>query len=232
MTSANTNPWYVGYQRNPRGFRAFQYCSTPTEQTHGDKYVYVVGPFYTERGAKWAEHYGLDNPHFRTVEDAERYADAADTDAPPINKCGYAETIEDIHADLIDIHVDMNNMEERIGEVETSTADAADADCNVAGRLEGIERDLERLSNNHAAAEHAATHNRVRLDNHLNCLNNDIDRIIKTEERLDNQGILLDTSAGRLDRSMIREVAQNNRIIELERDVNALTRMLSKAMQK
>lgn len=204
MTSANTNPWYVGYQRNPRGFRAFQYCSTPTEQTHGDKYVYVVGPFYTERGAKWAEHYGLDNPHFRTVEDAERYADAADTDAPPINKCGYAETIEDIHADLIEVHVDMNSME----------------------------RDLERLSNNLAAAEHRATHNRVRLDNHLNCLNNDIDRIIKTEERLDNQGILLDTSAGRLDRSMIREVAQNNRIIELERDVNALTRMLSKAMQK
>lgn len=44
----------------------------PTSTSHGERYVFVVGPFRTARAARWAEKYGHLNPHFRHVDDAER----------------------------------------------------------------------------------------------------------------------------------------------------------------
>lgn len=67
--------WYVGHlQGNNRGFEAFRSEVKPTAQTHGDLYTGVIGPFKTKRAVKWAEKYGYINPHFHSVEDAERLA--------------------------------------------------------------------------------------------------------------------------------------------------------------
>ena len=77
------NKWYVGYYRggnaktvltNDRVHRliAFQCGVTPTYESHGILYAAVIGPFDTKRAAKWAEKYGLNNPHFTCVADAER----------------------------------------------------------------------------------------------------------------------------------------------------------------
>jgi hypothetical protein len=35
-------------------------------------FKYAIGPFVTKRAALWAEKYGLNNPHFQHVRDAER----------------------------------------------------------------------------------------------------------------------------------------------------------------
>ena len=35
-------------------------------------YQAVIGPFRTKRAALWSEKYGFNNPHFQTVNDAER----------------------------------------------------------------------------------------------------------------------------------------------------------------
>lgn len=66
------NRWYVGHTRT--GLIAFKCPTTPTVNSHGDKFIAVVGPFKTKRAAKWAERYGKGNPHFRHVDDAERLA--------------------------------------------------------------------------------------------------------------------------------------------------------------
>lgn len=65
--------WYIGRKAGHVN-EAFRSAATPTEETHGDRYAVVIGPFRTERGARWAERYGQNNPHFRTVADAEAYA--------------------------------------------------------------------------------------------------------------------------------------------------------------
>jgi hypothetical protein len=64
--------WYVGHTGGR--FVAFRSAIVPTEQTHGARYVAVIGPFRTARGARWAAQYGENNPHFQTVADAERFA--------------------------------------------------------------------------------------------------------------------------------------------------------------
>lgn len=64
--------WYVGHVAN--GLEAFHSDCTPTESSHGNQYRAVIGPFRTKRGAKWTERYGYMNPHFVTVDDAERLA--------------------------------------------------------------------------------------------------------------------------------------------------------------
>lgn len=66
--------WYVGQEMITSNLRAFRAPSTPTYETHGHLYWAVLGPFRTKRAALWAERYGLNNPHFQHVEDAERLA--------------------------------------------------------------------------------------------------------------------------------------------------------------
>lgn len=66
--------WYVGKLANaPTKLEAFQSQFVPTDFTHPE-YSYVVGPFKTSRGAHWAEQYGYGNPHFTSVDAAERLA--------------------------------------------------------------------------------------------------------------------------------------------------------------
>ena len=64
--------WYVG--RTGGELVAFKCSTIPTSTSHGDEYTYVIGPFKTKRGAVWAQQFGLDNPHFRNVQDAEQLA--------------------------------------------------------------------------------------------------------------------------------------------------------------
>jgi len=68
--------WYVGRVKGATGwgYEAFQASETPVPVTHGDQYVFVIGPFDTKRGAKWAERYSFHNPHCQCVADAERLA--------------------------------------------------------------------------------------------------------------------------------------------------------------
>lgn len=62
---------YVGFGTNLLR-EIFRSSSEPTSQSHGDKYLAVMGPFRTIRGAKAEVHYGLNNPHICHVRDAER----------------------------------------------------------------------------------------------------------------------------------------------------------------
>ena len=64
--------WYIGM--TPGKFKSFQSDTTPTESTHGIRYLAAIGPFRTKRAALWAEQYGYNNPHFRHVNDAEHIA--------------------------------------------------------------------------------------------------------------------------------------------------------------
>lgn len=50
---------------------------TPTEETHGDRFGAVVGPFRTKRAAYFMAQNGYANPHCRTVAEAERLAERA-----------------------------------------------------------------------------------------------------------------------------------------------------------
>jgi hypothetical protein len=58
------------------GREVFRNPTTPTPESHGEKFAAVIGPFRTIRGAAWMAHptRGRDNPHCRTVADAERLA--------------------------------------------------------------------------------------------------------------------------------------------------------------
>jgi len=52
----------------------FRSSQTPTKESHGNKYVYVIGPFRTKAGAVAMAVYGKGNPHIQSVADAERIA--------------------------------------------------------------------------------------------------------------------------------------------------------------
>ncbi len=69
---------YVGGKGSFR--EVFKADDRPTQQSYGHLYTYSIGPFRTVRGAKAMVHYGGNNPHVLTVNDAERvgkqYADA------------------------------------------------------------------------------------------------------------------------------------------------------------
>ena len=67
-----TKRWWVGHKAG--ALVAFRCELEPTRETHGKQFPAVIGPFRTARAAKWAERYGLYNPHFRCVDDAERIA--------------------------------------------------------------------------------------------------------------------------------------------------------------
>lgn len=68
------NKWYVGIERETLNYVAFKSTLTPTEQSHGEIYAGVIGPFVTKRAAMFTEKYGQGNPHIQHVNDAERLA--------------------------------------------------------------------------------------------------------------------------------------------------------------
>lgn len=65
--------WYIGVNhQDGKAYEAFYSNTPPTHDYHGHIYHAVIGPFRTKRAALWAEKYGMGNPHFRHVNDAER----------------------------------------------------------------------------------------------------------------------------------------------------------------
>ena len=65
---------YVGLKSGHR--EVFKSKKPPTEASHGRKYGSVIGPFRTKRGAEVMARHGGNNPHIRSVSDAERLAKA------------------------------------------------------------------------------------------------------------------------------------------------------------
>lgn len=72
MTKRESTRLYVG-KTHDGVFVVFRYRSKPTEETHGDKFSHVIGPFRTRAGADYyAKYAGAHNPHLLSVNDAER----------------------------------------------------------------------------------------------------------------------------------------------------------------
>ena len=65
--------WYIGVDKAGL-YRAFRSAYRPSPAKHGRRYGYIIGPFRTERGARWAERFGMGNPYFTHVDAAERIA--------------------------------------------------------------------------------------------------------------------------------------------------------------
>jgi hypothetical protein len=69
--------YYVGLKFHTR--ELFKSELEPTEQSHGNLYNAVIGPFKTKRGAIFMRDHGQGNPHCRCVSEAEKlgkkYAD-------------------------------------------------------------------------------------------------------------------------------------------------------------
>jgi len=66
--------YYVGCSRWAGKRDIFLAAETPTEESHGSRYVCAIGPFRTKRGAQFMATYGRGNPHCQDVADAERLA--------------------------------------------------------------------------------------------------------------------------------------------------------------
>jgi hypothetical protein len=64
---------YVGCV-DGQGREIFRSETEPTLESHGDKYLAVIGPFRTMRGARFLVEHGRGNPHIQQVSDAERIA--------------------------------------------------------------------------------------------------------------------------------------------------------------
>jgi hypothetical protein len=64
---------YVGAEKLSGRRKVFYAKDEPTEATHGTLYSYVIGPFYTVRGAQFMRD-NANNPHCQCVSDAERLA--------------------------------------------------------------------------------------------------------------------------------------------------------------
>jgi len=66
--------YYIGVLKNHKR-EVFTARAEPTKDSHGHKYLYVIGPFSTKAGAEIMQKYGdPSNPHFQHVSDAESYA--------------------------------------------------------------------------------------------------------------------------------------------------------------
>lgn len=65
---------YVGFCHWERKYKTFRSPDTPTEDSHGGAYLWVIGPFRTARGARFMADFGWNNPHCQTVDDAEHLA--------------------------------------------------------------------------------------------------------------------------------------------------------------
>jgi hypothetical protein len=74
-----TKKWYIGLVKDK--FEAFYLYNAITRAEKPFFYPYknIIGPFKTKRAALWAEKYGLKNPRFQQVDDAERLAKEENT---------------------------------------------------------------------------------------------------------------------------------------------------------
>jgi hypothetical protein len=66
---------YLG-KRKQGDLILFRSAKIPTQESHGQRFTAVIGPFRSKVGASFFARYGRNNPHIRTVEDAERLARA------------------------------------------------------------------------------------------------------------------------------------------------------------
>ncbi len=66
--------YYVGHHFPSLTSTVFRSTTTPTAASHGDRFASCIGPFRTKRGAEWMARHGWDNPHCRSVDEAERCA--------------------------------------------------------------------------------------------------------------------------------------------------------------
>lgn len=86
--------WYVGVKDN--NYTAFRSPTVPTEQTHGQEYHSVIGPFRTKRGAQYMATFGpYHSPSLVTVKDAEYWAKFT---RPKTEKERYAEILANVKA--------------------------------------------------------------------------------------------------------------------------------------
>jgi hypothetical protein len=67
--------FYLG-KRGQDDLVLFRSPTTPTKESHGHLYTAVIGPFKSKVGASYYARYGRNNPHIRSVDDAERLARA------------------------------------------------------------------------------------------------------------------------------------------------------------
>ncbi|GEM_PF-870649 len=67
--------FYLG-KRGRDDLILFRLSTVPTKESHGHHYTAVIGPFKSKVGASYFARYGRNNPHIRTVDDAERLARA------------------------------------------------------------------------------------------------------------------------------------------------------------
>jgi hypothetical protein len=63
---------YVGKRRSTGKLGTFTSVNVPTEEQYGREFAYVIGPFKTVGAAEYMAAHGMNNPHLRSVEDAER----------------------------------------------------------------------------------------------------------------------------------------------------------------
>ena len=69
---------YVGLERMSNIREVFRYVGAPTALTHGDRYITVMGPFRSMRGAQYVALFGTTTPPIRSVREAERMASVRD----------------------------------------------------------------------------------------------------------------------------------------------------------
>jgi hypothetical protein len=67
----NSKKYYVGTKGLKR--EVFTSSTTPTVESHGDRFTAVIGPFYTKAGATVMVN-AWGSPSVQTVADAERIA--------------------------------------------------------------------------------------------------------------------------------------------------------------
>jgi hypothetical protein len=67
--------FYLG-KRKQGDLILFRSANIPTQESHGQRFTAVIGPFQSKVGASFFARYGRNNPHIRTADDAERLARA------------------------------------------------------------------------------------------------------------------------------------------------------------
>jgi len=51
--------WYVGLVKGTPKMAAFSSDTSPSPETHGEKFGFFIGPFQTKRGAEYAAKIGI-----------------------------------------------------------------------------------------------------------------------------------------------------------------------------
>jgi hypothetical protein len=99
MTLKNKTKPYVGIKKDATR-EVFQASDGPTEELYGHRYSAVIGPFQTQRGAKFMAEHGRNNPHLQTVADAERVA----RDEERKEKATQPKAGKSLHIDCTELH--------------------------------------------------------------------------------------------------------------------------------